>query len=343
MAEGNKDFLGGLVGKKADITSPRRPLATPTGVGILKSREDGLAEIAAGVRVENDKKLVDPATCVMWERHNRDYAALNETRCADLIESIKRHGKQEIPAIVRRLKGVENAYYEVICGARRHWAVSWLRANGYPDIKYLIEIRHLSDEEAFTVADLENRGREDITPFERARDYAAAVDLYYGGVQSRMAERLGVDRSYVSRMLDFAKLPVAFHEAFGSPHRISEKMGRRLSPLWKDGGISEALKTEIANLRDEQIALKETGSDFLDPKYVLSRILRAASEEHASPAPAGPLEYSAKNGQPMLKVEQSRNGGFKLTALPKSGATRAELVAAFERYLDTLPGDTPVG
>jgi hypothetical protein len=44
----------------------------------------------------------------MWAGHNRDYALLNEERCSDLIESIKAQGRQEIPAIVRRLSGDED-------------------------------------------------------------------------------------------------------------------------------------------------------------------------------------------------------------------------------------------
>src|SRR3546814_7614665 len=72
---------------------------------------------------------------LIWEHHNRDYSALNEDRCADLIETIVAQGKQEFPAIVRRVTGDPDHDYEVISGARRHWTVSWLRANNYPDIR----------------------------------------------------------------------------------------------------------------------------------------------------------------------------------------------------------------
>ena len=279
----------------------------------------------------------------MWERHNRDYAALTEERCADLIESLKRHGKQEIPALVRRIKGQEGVHYEVICGARRHWAVSWLRANGYPDLKYLIEIRHLSDEEAFTVSDLENRGRVDISAYERARDYATAVDLYYGGVQNQMATRLGVDRSYVSRLIEFARLPNIIFEAFGSPHVVTEKMGRVLSGLWKDEAIRKPLTAEINALRKIQVTLKDAGGNYLDAQAVLATLVKAATPTDASPVLAAPVEFASKAGHPMLRVEQDKKGGFKLTALPKSGASRAELLAAFKEYLDTLPAHAPLG
>jgi hypothetical protein len=60
--------------------------------------------------------------------------------------------------------------YEVICGARRHWTVAWLRANNYRQFRFLVEVRELSDEEAFRLSDIENRDREDISDYERAID-----------------------------------------------------------------------------------------------------------------------------------------------------------------------------
>src|SRR3546814_8245765 len=68
--------------------------------------------------------------------------------------------------------------FEVICGARRHWSISWLRSHNYPDFRFLVDIRELSDEEAFRIADIENRAREDLSDLERARDYLRALDAY---------------------------------------------------------------------------------------------------------------------------------------------------------------------
>ncbi|GGG84322.1 hypothetical protein GCM10011415_37990 [Salipiger pallidus] len=104
--------------------------------------------------------------------------------------------------------------FEVICGARRHFAVSWLRANTSPRFRYLIEERELTDEEAFRHADIENRDREDISLYERARDDARAVEAYYGGRQKRMAERLQVSAGWVSRYPQLAKLDPRIVAAF---------------------------------------------------------------------------------------------------------------------------------
>ena len=102
---------------------------------------------------------------------------------------------------MRRRTG-PGAPYEVICGARRHFAISWLRANNYPQFRY-----DLTDEEAFRLADIENRDRADLSDYERARDYAHALDLYYGGKQRNMAARLEVSGAWLSRYLYLARLP----------------------------------------------------------------------------------------------------------------------------------------
>ena len=71
-----------------------------------------------------------------------------------------------MPATVRRVRDDPEFDFEVISGARRHWTVSWLRTHNYSDFRFLIEVRELTDEEAFRFADLENRAREDLTDLE---------------------------------------------------------------------------------------------------------------------------------------------------------------------------------
>ena len=82
-----------------------------------------------------------------------------------------------------------------------------MRAHDQPDFRFLVEPRELTDEEAFRLADLENRSRRDLSDYERANDYARAVERYYGGSQQQMAERLEVSKSWLSRYLELAQLP----------------------------------------------------------------------------------------------------------------------------------------
>ena len=339
---GNKGVFAGMVvphagGNETPEAAPAS-LVGRRGAGILGDRQSALHEVASGTRVENEKKLVDPAVCIMWERHNRDYEALSLEKCSDLIESMRAVRGQKMPAIVRRVKNRPGIEYEVIAGARRHWSVSWLRANGFSEIKFLIEIRHLSDTEAFELSDLENRDRLDLTPYERAMDYASAVELYYGGNQTRMAERLGVNKSYISRYLDLARLPRELFDAFGSPHEISsEKMARDVSGLWKAEELRETLLPVVHALIEEQKARREKGQPYIVGRDVLVRL--KAVIKPPSPTPESPTEVKSKAGRPMLKLETDKKGGFKIIGLPNSGASRREIIAAIEQLLAEIPNE----
>ena len=147
--------------------------STPKVTQTLIQRETALSNIASGKRRDIQLFLVKPDKVRMWSEHNRDYSLLNPQRCADLIEGFRRAGKQEFPAIVRRLSGDEAYDYELICGARRHWTANYL---GWD---LLIEVRDLNDRQAFTLQDLENRDREDISDYERALDYKKALARYF--------------------------------------------------------------------------------------------------------------------------------------------------------------------
>lgn len=237
--------------KGFDETTPEKDRA---GARFLK-RSTALAEQATGQRQEKTLRLVDPATCVMWERHNRAYDALTEANTRDLIDGLLSQGQQEFPAIVRRLRPAHEGQgpeFEVICGARRHFAVSWLRANNYPRFMYLVEERELTDEEAFRLADIENRDREDISDFERARDYVNAIDHYYGGKQKVMAERLQVRPEWLSRYLDLGRLDPAIIAAFPSISDIRELHARTLKPLMKTSAGAEAVLAEARRIVQER-------------------------------------------------------------------------------------------
>ncbi|MEM7740386.1 MAG: ParB/RepB/Spo0J family partition protein [Pseudomonadota bacterium] len=197
---------------------------------------------AADGRLRNGKlRLVDPDECRMWEGHNRLYDLLSPENCSDLIKSIKAVGRQEMPAIVRPLNGGSHAY-EVICGARRHFAVSHLRrAEHRQDILYLVDIRDITDEEAFRLSDLENREREDISDYERSRDYGRALDAYYDGNKALMAERIGVDRTWLSRYLRIGELPDDILRAYGDVRDIGIRHAAELSPLLSSERASAVL------------------------------------------------------------------------------------------------------
>ncbi|MBC2670725.1 ParB/RepB/Spo0J family partition protein [Novosphingobium piscinae] len=342
MERKNRGFASSLTsaltGAKPD--DPPRPSAQPTR-DLLATRSNRLAELATGASVAKTQYQVDPAKCRMWAHHNRDYAALDFERCKDLIESIKAQGKQEVPAIVRRVAGDPAVEFEVICGARRHWSVSWLREHNYPNIRFLVEVRDLTDEEAFRVADLENRAREDLTDYERARDYLRALGTYYGGVQKDMAERLNVTPSWLSRYLDLARLPGEIVAAFASPHELRIKHVTQLKPLLKPPAKYALVEQRAQALAAARIGAAADGGGGGKP-LAAADVIRQLAAAYKGPqkvriadAAAGSHEtIMDSRGKPIMTVHKPRRGeGVSLTLIPDGKGNRAEVVAAFERLL----------
>lgn len=298
-----------------DLSAPAAP--DRGGARFLK-RQNALSD--TGEREEKVLRWVDPASCVMWARHNRAYELLSEENCRDLIDSIRAQGQQEFPAVVRRLPAGQGAEYEVICGARRHFAISWLRANNYPQFRYLIEVRDLTDEEAFRLADIENRDRADLSDYERARDYLSALDLYYGGKQKSMAARLEVSEAWLSRYLYLARLPAVIVEAWPQITEIKELHARSVRPLLNDA--EDKVLAEAKAIAAEQDRARKGQGGYVPVPKVLARLKAAAYG----------TEMAAGASQASEGVSVSRRGGKIRLEFPQE-MSREELEQALDDFL----------
>lgn len=306
--------------------APDTPAPEDRGGARFLKRSNALAEV--GEREEKVLHWVDPAQCVMWDRHNRAYDLLSPENCRDLIDSIRAQGQQEFPAIVRRLRG-QGAEYEVICGARRHYAISWLRANNYPQFRYLVEVRDLTDEEAFRLADIENRDREDLSDYERARDYAQALELYYNGRQKAMAERLEVSETWLSRYLQLARLPEAVVAAWPSIREVKELHARALKPLLSDDAAADRILDEARAIVAEQGLAREGQGALVPAARVLARLKAAGEGARAKVADKAVVFRRA----PEESGVQMKKRGHKITLEFTDTMSERALKAAFDQFL----------
>lgn len=297
------------------------PAPAPDRAGArFLNRSNALAEKDS--REEKTLRWVDPEDCVMWERHNRAYELLSRENCADLIDSIRAQGRQEFPAVVRaRARSGEGARFEVICGARRHFAISWLRANNYPQFRYLIEERELTDEEAFRLADIENRDREDLSDYERAIDYAQALERYYGGVQKTMAARLEVSEGWLSRYLQLAKLPPEIVAAFPSLRDVKELHARLLKPMLATAPARERILAEAASIAEDR---------RVSPVAVATVLVRLKAAGQGSKASATSPKRAPGGSSSRLSVRK-RRGMVMIEFQEEMG--ESELREFFESYM----------
>ena len=264
----------------SDLDAPSQPQAREQARFLKRSTT--ISDRLSGELEEKTLRWIDPSECRMWERHNRDYALLNEENCRDLIDGIKAQGRQEFAAVVRPIDDPDYKF-EVICGARRHFAISWLRANNYTQFKYLIEPRDMSDEEAFRLADIENREREDISDYERAIDYADAIARYYGGKQKAMAERLEVSQPWLSRYLALAALPAEIVDAFPTIRDLKERHARDLKPLLSRPATADLVRAQAVRLGAQQQSARNGRGPFVDPIDVVKQLRQAAEAPKVKP------------------------------------------------------------
>ena len=283
--------------------------------GILGERMQQTQELMRGERIKKVQYMMDPARCRMWSHHNRRYDLLNETRCADLIESFKAMGRQQFPAIVRRIEGEGDVEYEVICGARRHWTANYL---GW---KLLVEVRDMDDEEAFRISDIENRSREDISDFERAQDYKDALKLYYSS-QKQMAERIEVSVTWLSRFLALAEMPVEIVGAYRDVTEIKEHHYRELSKWLKDRKARDKILARAASLHDQP----------REGKQVLAALKKAIAKPKA--AQAALSQYENSDGTPIVTVTKKRGGELVCSIALSNGASKEDLKSALMQLVD---------
>jgi len=332
----NRSILANLVSDAPVIETPRAAAseAAPARVG---DRLSALARVTSGEYAEKTFRLVDPARCRMWARHNRAYALLTVDSCADLLDSLRAQGAQEFPAVVRRVEGDPDHDWEVICGARRHWSVSHLRNVEHREIKFLIDERELTDEQAFRISDLENRARQDISDYERAVDYRDAVQTFYGGVANRMAERLEVSKNWLSRFLDLAKLPAEVVQAFGDVRHLRENHARELKPFLTEAASRERVLGAARDLAARQAGRLTAGEALIEAPKVVAALKAAASADPKAGA-AAPAATTVRNaaGAALFTLKPKAGGRVVLEIVLGSAGTNGDFLAAFEQELARL-------
>ncbi len=296
----------------------------------FQDRMSALHETAE--RVPARLRRVDPEQCRMWVHHNRPYALLNEDNCRDLIDSIVAQGRQEQPAIVREIRGQGAERYEVIAGARRHFAIAWLRQHNYPQMKYFIEVRDLEDEECFRLADLENRSRKDISDYERATDYLGAMQRYYT-TQLEMAKRMNVSENWLSRYLLLANLPKQIVAAYSDVNDLKLRHARELSPLLKSAASRKKVLATAKALAEQHAADRAAGAKPLGGPQVIKALLDAAKAKPQGKARTPLAKYSSQAGKTMLIVNGSTKNSLSVVVHRRSGADRKEIAKAFAQAL----------
>ena len=365
MATNNKSLLSGIadrVRRGADPGAAADPTAAPDGgapSGHFAANLDGVSnprapgQRQAKIQRTDIQRLlwVDPKVCRLWAHHNRDYALLSEGRCADLIAGFRAQGRQQRPAIVRSLSGSDRVgpdgvecEFEIVSGARRHWTVSWLRSrdeankDGEPFL-FLIQVRDdLDAAGAFELSDAENRGQEDISDFERAKEYRWALTELYEDNVSKMAGAIEMDRSHLLRLVGLTEMPEAVVNAYPSILDIRVHHWRELSPYFSSNERQKKAAAErVLACARSIVQARAAGSRNvpMDGPSTARLLFAALKEKGRGGDRTQTLQtVSAKaTGKVMLKITRTTRG-MTFEVPRTSGATKEEIVDALSRAVD---------
>lgn len=333
MARKQSDYLAELLAETVEVADESDDRALPSsaarsrerGLSLL-NRETALARVASGEVRQVTQLALDPARCRIWSGNARAYDRLNEAACRDLIDSIIAEGGQKVPAVIRRLEGDPDHDYEVVAGTRRHWSISWLRTNSYPDMVFIAQVHVLDDEAAFRIADIENRARADVSDIERARNYAQAMGAYYGGHLTRMAERLNISKGWLSKMVKVAGIPDTVLGAFASLTEVQLKPAYPLAQALDDPAQAKVIVSVAKQIAAEQDRRRDDGMAPCPAPEVLRRLLDAPFRSKTQKAE--PYVAHSRHQRPVLTVTSAGRQGVTVKLHAGSGAKDEEVVEA---------------
>lgn len=311
---------------------------------IGQAREGALAHRTETIGAMTDevdyqkRQWIDPALCKPSLENARDYSALTYEDCEDLILSIRSEGRQRLPAVVRRTDDPERPY-EIVTGLRRHWSISWLRANNYPEFRYLVEVQKLDDEAAFRLSDLENRARADITDLERGKSYRDALGRHYGGDIERMAERLSVSSRNLRRYIALAELDPIVVDALGGSRAARVVHASTLrSEMAKSPVHAARIREAAQELAADQSERRTARQALLPAAEIVRKLVKAATlrTPAASARKAETVVIRTAAGAPLLEYQTGTRRTAATLKLHPAAASLDELKAALDRFAEAV-------
>jgi ParB family chromosome partitioning protein len=203
---------------------------------------------------------------------------MDEGALYELAESIKMQGIMQ-PILVRPLKeGANVGKYEIIAGERRFRAAKLAGLESVP-----VLVRDVPNEDAASMALIENIQREDLNPLEEAQGLQRLVKEF-GHTHEQAAQAVGRSRSAASNLLRLLNLvePVQTMLMAGDLD-----MGHARALLSLDRATQITAANQIAakkmSVREAESLVKKLSADFtltsVKPRPEKSRDIKRVEEE----------------------------------------------------------------
>lgn len=210
----------------------------------------------------------------------------------ELAQTIDEHGLLQ-PIVLREY---ESAKYEIIAGERRFRAMKLLQWDTAPAI-----VEKMSDQEAASLALVENLQRSQLSSVEEAQAYRRLMDLNHL-TQAALAKGMGKSQSFVANKLRLLKLIKPVQTAI-LDHRITERHGRAMLDL--DENQQREMLMKVVNHRltvrqtEDEVA-RELGRPL--PSEIAKQKAEARKKELSSIAPVAEPESAPKKKRKTKKT-----------------------------------------
>lgn len=188
---------------------------------------------------------------------------------------------------------------------------------------FVIEVKELTDEQAFRLQDQENRTRKDISDFERAKSYLQALHKHYGDNQTAMARRLEVGLSWLNRLIGLARLPDQLIAAYDDPRDLTLNAAEILAPLVANPTKAKAIMGEAQALTMKKPhGLKAQKVTHLLVASAQTKMVKKRAEIIMGP-----------DKKPWIEIRRGKRGIVDIKLRPRDGAG---VEAALQKLVDIL-------
>lgn len=219
----------------------------------------------------------------------------SEESIKELAQTLDKEGLLQ-PIVVR-----ENEYgYEIIAGERRFRAAQSLGWEKIPAI-----VNNMNDDQAASLALIENLQRENLNPIDEAKAYKNLMKLN-NLTQTQLAKNMGKSQSYVANKLRLLKLTPKVQSYLASGE-ISARHGRVLV------GLSERDQSRMVDeILDNNLNVKETEEIAKDVDGYFKKKDRVKSEKRTRVARRMPKDLKVQINTIKQAVKLAKDSGIKV-------------------------------
>ncbi len=264
---------------------------------------------------------VNPFRCRMWALHDRLEDYLSEESCKAELESVSKHG-QLVPALGRRVHNNPDYDVELVAGSRRLFVAKLL------NLPLKVELREMTDREAAIAMDIENRHRQDISPYERGLSYSRMLRCGQFKSQDELAQALEISPPQVSRLLKLARLPTVILAAFERPLDICENWGVDLMDLWEDPNMKPHLAQRARAIA--ALSVRPAPQEIFRSLISLAPLSRRRSAHRDE-------VVTNSDGTPLFRIRQQQK--WVAVLLPREQCSSSSLQAVRDTLAELLESE----